>query len=182
LDRVGRRSLTGGREAGTAQQAENRWIYSRFIAIAGQVNRAWPTIALMKLQTPSTSFSGESLRLVNRRSSNQLFPARRRACSAVTSLGDLFEGLMCACFLPSCVHHGRSLHAMYDGNHRQIDCACSYPEPESRWLNDQAEEQMMCYRNLIEKVPQHARGNEVEPKVKTPVKNPRCSGREQVGN
>jgi valyl-tRNA synthetase len=62
-------------------------------------------------------------------------------------------------------------HAMYAGKPPAKSIAlAAYPELDSRWLNDQAEEQMAVLQDLIEKVRNMRAEMKVEPKVKTPIK------------
>jgi valyl-tRNA synthetase len=93
------------------------------------------------------------------------------ARGAVTFLGDVFEGSLrlLSPFMPFITEE--VWHAMYDGKPPAKSIALArYPELEQRWLNDEAEEQMIVLQDLIEKIRNMRAEMKVEPKVKTPVK------------
>ncbi|HET9165576.1 MAG TPA: class I tRNA ligase family protein, partial [Candidatus Angelobacter sp.] len=97
--------------------------------------------------------------------------APEEASSAVAFLGDLFEGSLrlLSPFMPFITEE--VWHAMYEGKPPAKSIALArYPELDQRWLNDQAEEQMVVLQDLIEKVRNVRAEMKVEPKVKTPVK------------
>ncbi|MGZ4877683.1 MAG: class I tRNA ligase family protein, partial [Candidatus Angelobacter sp.] len=97
--------------------------------------------------------------------------APEEARSAVTLLGDLFEGSLrlLSPFMPFITEE--VWHAMYDGKPPAKSIALArYPELDQRWLNDKAEEQMAVLQDLIEKVRNMRAEMKVEPRVKTPVK------------
>jgi valyl-tRNA synthetase len=98
--------------------------------------------------------------------------APEEARGAVTLLGDLFEGSLrlLSPFMPFITEE--VWHAMYEGKPPAKSIAlAAYPELDQRWLNDEAEEQMLVLQDLIEKVRNMRAEMKVEPKVKTPVKN-----------
>jgi valyl-tRNA synthetase len=172
LDRVGGVSLTAGAKEEQLGKLENRWIYSRFYRVAGEVNRSlaeyrfdeaagtiyrffWGEFCDWYLEIIKPSLSGE--------------PAEARA--ALVFLGDVFEGSLrlLSPFMPFITEE--VWHAMYEGKPPARSIALvRYPELDRRWLNDQAEEQMAVLQDLIEKIRNMRAEMKVEPKVKTPVK------------
>jgi len=93
------------------------------------------------------------------------------ASGAVTLLGNVFEGSLrlLSPFMPFITEE--IWHAMYEGKPPAKSIALArYPELDQRWLNDQAEEQMLVLQDLIEKVRNMRAEMKVEPKVKPPVK------------
>ncbi|MGC2698549.1 MAG: class I tRNA ligase family protein, partial [Candidatus Angelobacter sp.] len=172
LDRVGGASLTGGAEESQLNKLENRWIYSRFHRVAGEVNQSlsdyrfdeaantiyrffWGDLCDWYLEIIKPAFSGP--------------PEEARA--ALTFLGDVFEGSLrlLSPFMPFITEE--VWHAMYDGNPPGKSIALAhYPELDQRWLNDRAEEQMAVLQDLIEKIRNMRAEMKVEPKVKTPVR------------
>jgi valyl-tRNA synthetase len=61
-------------------------------------------------------------------------------------------------------------HAMYEGKPPAKSIALvRYPELDQRWLNDQAEEEMLVLQDLIEKVRNMRAEMKVEPKIFKPV-------------
>jgi valyl-tRNA synthetase len=97
--------------------------------------------------------------------------APEEARSAITLLGDVFEGSLrlLSPFMPFITEE--VWHAMYEGKPPEKSIAlAAYPELDERWLNDQAEEQMLVLQDLIEKIRNMRAEMKVEPKIKTPVK------------
>jgi valyl-tRNA synthetase len=172
LDRVGNVSLTAGAKEEQLGKLENRWIYSRFHRVAGEVNRSlteyrfdeaagmiyrffWGDFCDWYLEIIKPSLSGE--------------PAEARA--ALIFLGDVFEGALrlLSPFMPFITEE--IWHAMYEGKPPQKSIALvAYPQLERKWLNDTAEEQMVVLQDLIVNVRNMRAEMKVEPKVKTPVK------------
>jgi valyl-tRNA synthetase len=100
-----------------------------------------------------------------------LSSAPEEARSAITLLGDVFEGSLrlLSPFMPFITEE--VWHAMYEGKPPEKSIAlAAYPELDERWLNDQSEEQMLVLQDLIEKIRNMRAEMKVEPKVKTPVK------------
>jgi valyl-tRNA synthetase len=172
LDRVEGASLTGGAKPEQLNKLENRWIYSRFHRVAGQVNQSLADYRFDEAaNTIYKFFWGEFCDWYLEIIKPALSGAPEEARNAVTFLGDLFEGSLrlLSPFMPFITEE--VWHAMYDGKPPAKSIALvAYPEPESRWLNDQAEEQMMVLQDLIEKVRNMRAEIKVEPKVKTPVR------------
>ncbi|HXA85799.1 MAG TPA: valine--tRNA ligase [Candidatus Dormibacteraeota bacterium] len=172
LDRVEGASLTAGAKPEQLNKLENRWIYSRFHRVAGQVNQSLADYRFDEAaNTIYKFFWGEFCDWYLEIIKPALSGPPEEARNAVTFLGDLFEGSLrlLSPFMPFITEE--VWHAMYDGKPPAKSIALvAYPEPESRWLNDQAEEQMMVLQDLIEKVRNMRAEMKVEPKVKTPIK------------
>jgi valyl-tRNA synthetase len=172
LDRVEGASLTGGAKPEQLNKLENRWIYSRFHRVAGQVNQSLADYRFDEAaNTIYKFFWGEFCDWYLEIIKPALSGAPEEARGAVTFLGDVFEGSLrlLSPFMPFITEE--VWHAMYDGKPPAKSIAlAAYPEPESRWLNDQAEEQMAVLQDLIEKIRNMRAEMKVEPKVKTPVK------------
>ncbi len=172
LDRVAGASLTAGAPEALLSKLENRWIYSRFHHVAGEVNQSltdyrfdeaastiyrffWGDLCDWYLEIIKPAFSGS--------------PEEGRA--ALAFLGNVFEGSLrlLSPFMPFITEE--IWHAMYEGNPagKSISLA-HYPELDQRWLNNEAEEQMALLQDLIEKVRNMRAELKVEPKVKTPIK------------
>jgi valyl-tRNA synthetase len=172
LDRVEGATLTGGAKPEQLNKLENRWIYSRFHRVAGEVNQSLADYRFDEAaNTIYKFFWGEFCDWYLEIIKPALTGAPEEACSAVTLLGDLFEGSLrlLSPFMPFITEE--VWHAMYEGKPpaKSIALAC-YPELDRHLLNDQAEEQMLVLQDLIEKVRNMRAEMKVEPKVKTPVK------------
>jgi valyl-tRNA synthetase len=172
LDRVPDASLTAGAPEALLGKLENRWIYSRFHRVAGEVNQSltdyrfdeaastvykffWGDLCDWYLEIIKPAFSGS--------------PEEGRA--ALAFLGDVFEGSLrlLSPFMPFITEE--IWHAMHEGKPagKSISQA-RYPELEQYRLNDEAEQQMALLQDLIEKIRNMRAELKVEPKVKTPVK------------
>jgi len=172
LDRVGEAKLTAGASEERLSKLENRWIYSRFNRVAGQVNQSleeyrfdeaantiykffWGDLCDWYLEIIKPAFSGS--------------PEEARA--ALAFLGDIFEGSLrlLSPFMPFITEE--VWHAMYEGKPPQKSIALvAYPQLEQKWLNDAAEEQMAVLQDLIEKIRNMRAEMKVPPKDKTPLK------------
>src|SRR5215467_2346603 len=145
LDRAGDgASLTDGAPEQERARLENRWIMSRLIRVAGEVNEDlatyrfdeaantiykffWGDLCDWYLEIIKPAFSGS--------------PEEARA--ALAFLGDIFEGSLrlLSPFMPFITEE--VWHAMYEGKPPQKSIALvAYPQLEQKWLNDAAEEQM----------------------------------------
>src|SRR5262249_32065321 len=144
LDRVGEAKLTAGASEERLSKLENRWIYSRFNRVAGQVNQSleeyrfdeaantiykffWGDLCDWYLEIIKPAFSGS--------------PEEARV--ALAFLGDIFEGSLrlLSPFMPFITEE--VWHAMYEGKPPQKSIALvAYPQLEQKWLNGAAEEQM----------------------------------------
>ena len=172
LDRVEGASLTGGAKPEQLNKLENRWIYSRFHRVAGQVNQSLADYRFDEAaNTIYKFFWGEFCDWYLEIIKPALSGAPEEARSAVALLGDVFEGSLrlLSPFMPFITEE--VWHAMYEGKPPAKSIALArYPELDERWLNDQAEEQMLVLQDLIEKVRNMRAEMKVEPKVKTPIK------------
>jgi valyl-tRNA synthetase len=171
LDRVEGASLTSGAKPEQLGKLENRWIYSRFNRVAGQVNQS---LADYRFDEAASSiykfFWGEFCDWYLEIIKPALSGAPEEARAALCILGDIFEGSLrlLSPFMPFITEE--IWHAMYEGKPPARSIALArYPELEPRWLNDLAEEQMAVLQDLIEKIRNMRAEMNVEPKVKTPV-------------
>jgi valyl-tRNA synthetase len=171
LDRAGG-SLTAGAPAEAMQRLENRWIYSRFYRVAGEVNASlsdyrYDEAASKVYQFFWGEFCDWYLEIIKPGLSGPEAEAR----AAVAVLGDVFEGALrfLSPFMPFITEE--IWHAMYEGKppHKSIALA-RFPELDRKWLNDQAEEQMSVLQELIVNIRNQRAEMKVEPKVKTPVR------------
>jgi valyl-tRNA synthetase len=172
LDRVGGVSLTAGANEAQLNKLENRWIYSRFYRVAGEVNQGLADYRFDEAaNTIYRFFWGEFCDWYLEIIKPSLSVTPEEARGALTFLGDVFEGSLrlLSPFMPFITEE--VWHAMYDGKPPAKSIALvRYPELDQRWLNDQAEEQMAVLQDLIEKVRNMRAEMKIEPKVKTPVK------------
>jgi valyl-tRNA synthetase len=172
LDRVGGVSLTAGANENQLKKLENRWIYSRFYRVAGEVNQGLADYRFDEAaNTIYKFFWGEFCDWYLEIIKPSLFGTPEEARGALTFLGDVFEGSLrlLSPFMPFITEE--IWHAMYNGKPPAKSIAlAAYPVADQRWLNDQAEEQMAVLQDLIEKVRNMRAEMKIEPKVKTPVK------------
>ncbi|HEY2496921.1 MAG TPA: valine--tRNA ligase [Candidatus Angelobacter sp.] len=172
LDRVSGASLTVGATENQLNKLENRWIYSRFHRIAGEVNQSLADYRFDEAaNTIYKFFWGEFCDWYLEIIKPSLSGPPQEARDALRFLGDVFEGSlrMLSPFMPFLTEE--IWHAMYDGKPPEKSIALArYPEVDQCWLNDQAEEQMIVLQDLIEKVRNMRAEMKVEPKVKTPIK------------
>jgi valyl-tRNA synthetase len=172
LDRVEGASLTGGAKPEQLNKLENRWIYSRFYRVAGQVNQSLEEYRFDEAASAIYKFFwGELCDWYLEIIKPALSGAPEEARAAVTFLGDVFEGSLrlLSPFMPFITEE--IWHAMYDGNPPAKSIALArYPQLDQRWLSEQAEQQMAVLQDLIEKIRNMRAEMKVEPKVKTPVK------------
>jgi valyl-tRNA synthetase len=172
LDRVQGASLTSGAKPEQLNKLENRWIYSRFHRVAGQVNQSLADYRFDEAaNTIYKFFWGEFCDWYLEIIKPALSGAPEEARNAVTFLGDLFEGSLrlLSPFMPFITEE--IWHAMYAGEPPAKSIAlAAYPELNARRLDDQAEDQMAVLQDLIEKIRNMRAEIKVEPKVKTPVK------------
>jgi valyl-tRNA synthetase len=172
LDRVEGARLIGGAKPEQFKKLENRWIYSRFHRVAGQVNQSLADYRFDEAaSTVYKFFWGEFCDWYLEIIKPALSGAPEEARNAITLLGDLFEGSLrlLSPFMPFITEE--VWHAMHEGKPPAKSIALArYPELDQRWLNDQAEEQMLVLQDLIEKARNMRAEMKVEPKVKTPVK------------
>jgi valyl-tRNA synthetase len=171
LDRVGGVSLTQGGAPEDLRYLENRWIYSRFYRVAGEVNQALADYRFDEAaSTVYKFFWGELcdwyLEIIKPRLSGPEDEAR----AAIAFLGDVFEGSLrlLSPFMPFITEE--IWHAMYDGKPSKKSIAlASYPDADKQWINDEAEQQMATLQELIVSIRNIRAEMKVLPKVKTPV-------------
>jgi valyl-tRNA synthetase len=171
LDRVGG-SLTSGAPPEELKRLENRWIYSRFNRVAGEINES---LAAYRFDEAANAvykfFWGEFcdwyLEIIKPRLSSPEAEAR----PALAFLGDVFEGALrlLSPFMPFITEE--IWHAVYEGRppKKSIALAC-FPEQEKKWLNDGAESQMAILQELVVTVRNLRAEMEVPPKTKTPAR------------
>jgi len=171
LDRVGGVSLTQGAVPEDLRYLENRWIYSRFHRVAGEVNQALADYRFDEAaSTVYKFFWGELcdwyLEIIKPRLSGSEDEAR----AAIAFLGEVFEGSLrlLSPFMPFITEE--IWHAMYDGKPPKKSIAlASYPDADKQRINDEAEQQMATLQELIVSIRNIRAEMKVEPKVKTPV-------------
>jgi valyl-tRNA synthetase len=169
--RVSSVSLTAGADEAQLSKLENRWIYSRFHRVAGEVNQSLTDYRFDEAaNTIYRFFWGDFcdwyLEIIKPSLMGSLDEAQR----ALTFLGDVFEGSLrlLSPFMPFITEE--VWHAMYEGEPPARSIALvQYPQSEKKWLNDQAEEQMAVLQDLIEKVRNMRAELAVPPREKTPV-------------
>jgi valyl-tRNA synthetase len=170
LDRVGG-SLTSGAPAQELDRLENRWIYSRFNRVAGEVN---DSLAAYRFDEAANTvykfFWGEFcdwyLEIIKPRLSGPEAEAR----AALAFLGDVFEGALrlLSPIMPFITEE--IWHTVYEGKPPQKSIALArFPKLDRKWLNDEAEDQMATLQDLIVTVRNLRAEMKVEPKAKTPV-------------
>jgi len=171
LDRIGGVKLTSGADKDRLNKLENRWIYSRFNRVAGEVNQSLTDYRFDEAANLIYKFFwGEFCDWYLEIIKPSLAAAPEEARSALTFLGDVFEGSLrlLSPFMPFITEE--IWHAMYDGKPPAKSIALvQYPLADKQWLNDQAEEQMALLQDLVEKIRNMRAEMKVEPKVKTPV-------------
>jgi valyl-tRNA synthetase len=171
-DRVPGSSLTQGANPDGLKYLENRWIYSRFHRVAGEVNQSLNGYRFDEAANAVYTFFWNEfcdwyLEIIKPR----LLGEERDARPAVAFLGDVFEGSLrlLSPFMPFITEE--IWHAMYNGKPPQKSIAlAAFPEGGKEWLNDQAEEEMATLQSLIGEIRNLRAELQVEPKVKTPVR------------
>jgi valyl-tRNA synthetase len=171
LDRAGG-SLTAGAPREAMQRLENRWIYSRFSRVAGEVNASLAAYRFDEAaNTVYTFFWGEFCDWYLEIIKPALSGPEAEACAALAFLGDVFEGALrlLSPFMPFITEE--IWHAMYEGKPPLRSIALArYPELDKSWLNDQAEAQMAVLQDLIRNIRDLRADMKVEPKVRTPIR------------
>ncbi|HEY6305153.1 MAG TPA: valine--tRNA ligase [Candidatus Angelobacter sp.] len=171
LDRVGG-SLTAGASPEAMQRLENRWIYSRFYRVAGQVNASlsdyrFDEAANTVYQFFWAEFCDWYLEIIKPALSGPQDEAR----AALAVLGNVFEGALrlLSPFMPFITEE--IWHAMYEGKPPAKSIALArFPELDKKRLNDEAEEQMTVLQDLIVNIRNIRAEMKIEPKAKTPAK------------
>jgi valyl-tRNA synthetase len=171
LDRAGG-SLTAGASPAAMQRLENRWIYSRFNRVAGEVNASLSDYRFDEAaNTVYQFFWGEFCDWYLEIIKPALSGPEAEARAALAVLGDVFEGALrlLSPFMPFITEE--IWHAMYEGQPPLKSIALArFPELDRSRLNDQAEEQMAVLQELIVNIRNLRAEMKVEPKVKTPVR------------
>jgi valyl-tRNA synthetase len=172
VDRVG--GAGGTREApeNALDLLENRWIYSRFYRVAGEVNQSLIDYRFDEAANTIYSFFWGDfcdwyLEIIKPR----LNGGGEEARAAVTFLVDVFEGALrlLSPFMPFITDE--IWHAMYEGKPPAKSIALTrYPQLEERCLDDKAEQEMAILQELIVAIRYMRAELKVEPKVKTPVR------------
>jgi valyl-tRNA synthetase len=171
MDRLAGPKLTQG-TADKLDRLEDRWIFSRFYRVAGEVNQALKDYRFDEAANAVYSFFwGEFcdwyLELIKPRLSAE----GPEATKALALLRDVFEGALrlLSPFMPFITEE--IWQAMYEGRPPAKSISLvAYPQLERNWLNDAAEEQMQLLQELIVTV-RHLRAElKVEKKQKTPVR------------
>ncbi|MGH9568345.1 MAG: class I tRNA ligase family protein, partial [Candidatus Angelobacter sp.] len=173
LDRVGEAKLIMQRDDDDPfEYLENRWIYSRFCRVAGNVDQSLREYRFDEAANSIYKFFwGEFcdwyLEIIKPRLSGETKEAR----SALGVLGDLFEGALrlLSPFMPFITEE--IWHAMYEGQPPEKSIALArFPQLEKRWLNQQAEQQMAVLQDLVINVRNLRAEMKIEPRVKVPVR------------
>jgi valyl-tRNA synthetase len=173
MDRLQAGYLRDSAAPGMMKQLEDRWIYSRFYRVAGEVNQALEGYRFDEAANAVYSFFwGEFcdwyLELIKPR---LLSEDMLEAGTALALLCNLFDRALrlLSPFMPFITEE--VWHAMYEGRPQGKSIALApYPELDQRWLNDEAEEQMTVLQDLIEKIRNMRAEMKVPPREKTPVR------------
>jgi valyl-tRNA synthetase len=171
MDRAGEAKLGDGAAPGLLDRLEDRWIFSRFYRVAGEVNQALEAYRFDEAANAVYKFFwGEFcdwyLELIKPRLATE-----GEGAKAVALLGDLFEGALrlLSPFMPFITEE--IWHAIYEGKPPAKSIALlAYPQLDQKWLNDAAEEQMSLLQELIVNIRNMRAELKVEPKLKTPIK------------
>src|SRR5262245_57892621 len=171
LDRVGG-SLTSGAPPKELDRLENRWIYSRFNRVAGEVNDSLVAYRFDEAANAVYRFFWGAfcdwyLELIKPRLSGPEPEAR----AALAVLGAVFEGALrlLSPFMPFITEE--IWHAVYENKPPKKSIALArFPEMDKKWLNDEAERQMQTLQELIVAVRNLRAEMKVEPKVKAPIR------------
>jgi valyl-tRNA synthetase len=154
------------------QRLENRWIYSRFHRVAGEINDSLKNYRFDEgANAVYQFFWGEFCDWYLEIIKPSLAGAESEARAALAVLGEVFEGALrlLSPFMPFITEE--IWHAMYDGKSPAKSIALArYPELENRFLNDAAEAQMAALQDLIVNIRNIRAELKVEPKLKTPVR------------
>jgi valyl-tRNA synthetase len=171
-DRVSGSSLTQGANPDDFKYLENRWIYSRFHRVAGEVNQSLNDYRFDEAANAVYKFFWNEfcdwyLEIIKPR----LLGEEKDARPAVAFLGDVFEGSLrlLSPFMPFITEE--IWHAMYEGKTpRKSIALANFPEGGEKWLDNQAEEEMAVLQSLISEIRNLRAELQVEPRIKTPVR------------
>jgi len=172
MDRAEAVKLGEGVASALLDRLEDRWIFSRFYRVAGEVNEALEAYRFDEAANAVYKFFwGEFcdwyLELIKPR----LNAEGPEAAKALSLLGDLFEGALrlLSPFMPFITEE--VWQAIYEGKPPAKSIALvTYPQVEQKWLNDGAEEEMAMVQELIVSVRNMRAELKIEPKARTPVK------------
>jgi valyl-tRNA synthetase len=172
MDRAAGSKPGNGAAPGTLDRLEDRWIFSRFYRVAGEVNEALEAYRFDEgANAVYKFFWGEFcdwyLELIKPR----LLSEGPEAAKALALLSDLFEGALrlLSPFMPFITEE--IWQAMYEGRPPAKSIAVvAYPQVEQKWLNHAAEEEMTVLQELIVNIRNLRAELKVEPKVKAPVR------------
>jgi valyl-tRNA synthetase len=170
MDRVAGPKLTPG-AADQLERLEDRWIFSRFYRVAGEVNQALETYRFDEAANAVYSFFwGEFCDWYIELIKPRLSAEGPEAAKALALLGDMFEGALrlLSPFMPFITEE--IWQAMYETPPARSIALVDYPQLEQKWLNDAAEQQMAVLQDLIVNVRNLRAELKVETKAKTPVR------------
>ncbi len=154
------------------ERLENRWIYSRFYRVAGEVNQNLNDYRFDEAANKIYSFFWGDfcdwyLEIIKPRLNGGDSEAREAAAFLV----DVFEGALrlLSPFMPFITEE--IWHAVYEGKPPAKSIALTrYPQLEERWLDAKAEQEMAILQELIVAIRNMRAELKVEPKVKTPIR------------
>ncbi len=172
LNRAGEgASLTSGIPQAELERLENRWIFSRFYRVAGEVNQ---DLASYRFDEAANriykffwgDFCDWYLEIIKPRLSG----APEEARFALACLGEVFEGSLrlLSPFMPFITEE--VWHAVYEGKPPVKSIALArYPELDQARLNDAAEADMAVLQDLIVNIRNIRAEVKVEPRTKVPA-------------
>ena len=173
LDRVADAKVSNGvPPTAGMERLENRWIYSRFNRVAGEVNQSLENYRFDEAANTIYSFFWGDfcdwyLEIIKPR----LSADEQEARAAVALLTNVFEGALrlLSPFMPFITEE--VWHALLgaDAPAKSIALA-GYPKREDRHIDDAAEQEMATLQDLIVSIRNLRAELQVEPKIKTPVK------------
>jgi valyl-tRNA synthetase len=172
VDRVG--GVDGAREGPETalERLENRWIYSRFYRVAGEVNQSLNDYRFDEAANKIYSFFwGDFCDWYLEIIKPTLSGGDSEARAAAAFLVDVFEGALrlLSPFMPFITEE--IWHAVYEGKPPGKSIALTrYPQLEERWLDDKSEQEMAVLQELIVAIRNMRAELKVEPKVKTPIR------------
>src|SRR5579864_4108647 len=171
LDRVGG-SLIAGVPAGALDRLENRWIYSRFNRVAGEINDSLKEYRFDEAANKVYQFFwGEFCDWYLEIIKPALLGEENEARAALAFLGVIFEGALrlLSPFMPFITEE--IWHTVYAGRPPHKSIALSrYPVRDQACLNDQAEAEMALLQELIVTIRNIRAELGVEPKLKPPAR------------
>jgi valyl-tRNA synthetase len=172
VDRVGGVDSARAGAESSLDRLENRWIYSRFYRVAGEVNQSLKDYRFDEAASKIYAFFWGDfcdwyLEIIKPTLSGGDADAREAAAFLV----DVFEGALrlLSPFMPFITEE--IWHAIYAGQPPAKSIALTrYPQLEERWLDDKAEQDMALVQELIVSTRNLRAELKVEPRVKTPIR------------